>query len=320
MRDSFHDDFVVYAPYKIKDSLSVKNGMLEVSQTEYESMSSYEEFAIWAYGEGHICTVENEGVLLKGAAQYNEILERTGPDTTLSQYRALQLEALKKVFPDAPEFQEGVIVGDKQISRWSSLDVAAQLQKMYESDQIDVSILDLEQEQWDDLVAKVERRLGKNDYYYEAAWFVLEDSIETYFKEAGIEKRMQTPLLDTVLGDSELGEGSITNHGELSITTPSGEISVSRFLDLEYPGVTISFGNEQVAVIEYDSANKTPQVLVWDGKDEEPVFRQKLTLGEESAIASKERLFERAKEAEGAFAKRAIEHNKTINREGIMDR
>lgn len=190
MRDRFNEEFVIFAPYEIKDSVYISDsGSLEVNQIEFETFSGYKEFVIWD-DDGPLCTVADEQELLEGVRRYNELMDgfALAADLDKSLYKTLQTQALKQAYPNAPEFQAGVIVEDETISRWSEMDIAYMLEEMHKEGSIAASLQDFTQEQWDILVGRTDSAFGKVDCYYEAGWEIIEQSIKSFIEEKGIGK------------------------------------------------------------------------------------------------------------------------------------
>lgn len=64
------------------------------------------------------------------------------------------------------------------------------------------------------------------------------------------------------------------------IKTPKGIISIHPSSDPNYPGVYIDINGVQVALIEWDDTAQKHAVRVWDGKEEDFVFKQEYDLKE----------------------------------------
>lgn len=61
---------------------------------------------------------------------------------------------------------------------------------------------------------------------------------------------------------------------KLTIQTPKGEIAIYPSSDPSYPGFFIDINGVQVANVEYHSFDDEHVVRVWDGEQEDHVFRQ----------------------------------------------
>lgn len=72
------------------------------------------------------------------------------------------------------------------------------------------------------------------------------------------------------------------------IGMPSGLVEMYEATDPDYPGVWIDINGEQAALVEHDHLSGKPTVRVWNGEDEDYIFRQEYEAEEKCENAEEE--------------------------------